>query len=187
MTLQDLLSYVVPQNIGPLVKVVVAAPLVYLLVILFVRIAGKRSTSQMNNFDWIVTVALGSMTGSTIILEDVSVARGVLAIGMLLGLQMILTIWVRRSRLVAGAVEASPTILYSSAGYHDDQMRKERVSRSEVLAAVRDQGLSEMSQVAYVILENDASFSVLEKPVSTDGDALASLESRKGPAAVSTR
>ncbi|KHK91988.1 hypothetical protein LK12_12140 [Novosphingobium malaysiense] len=163
-----------------MVKVVVVAPAIYLMVILFVRIAGKRSTSQMNNFDWIVTVALGSITGSTIILEDVSLARGALAIALLLALQVALTRWVRRSSLVARTVEASPTVLFSNGRFHDEEMERERVSRSEVYSAVREDGMADMSQIAFVILENDASFSVLTKSVAASGDALDSLREREG-------
>lgn len=48
-----------------------AAPVMYMPVILAIRITGKRSTSQMNNFDWIVTVAIGSLTASEIIIDSV--------------------------------------------------------------------------------------------------------------------
>ena len=44
-----------------LVRIALAAPVIYFTIIAFIRLAGKRSTSQMNNFDWVVTVALGSI------------------------------------------------------------------------------------------------------------------------------
>ena len=47
-----------------LVRIVLAAPAIYFTIIVFIRLAGKRSTSQMNNFDWVVTVALGSIAGA---------------------------------------------------------------------------------------------------------------------------
>lgn len=92
-----------PADIGDLLRIAATAPIVYLLIILFIRLSGKRSTSQMNNLDWIVTVALGSIAASTILLKDIAVAEGILAIGLLLAMQWLLTAMIRRSDWVADA------------------------------------------------------------------------------------
>ena len=48
----------------PLLRVVISVPLIYFAVVAFVRASGKRTTGQMNGFDWIVTVAMGSLVAS---------------------------------------------------------------------------------------------------------------------------
>lgn len=68
-----------------LFKIFVSASLGYLILIFYVRLAGKRSSAKMNNFDWIVTVAVGSIFGSMVLLKDVTVADGAFSIGLLLG------------------------------------------------------------------------------------------------------
>lgn len=125
-------------------RIAVIVPAIYLLIILFIRLSGKRSTSQMNNFDWIVTVALGSITASTILLKDITLAEGALSIVLLLVLQYSLTFLARRSPLVAREVRAPPTLLFARERFLDDAMATERISRKEVLAAVRKAGFTDL-------------------------------------------
>lgn len=62
-------------NLDDIVRLLITAPVVYLLIIFYIRILGKRSTSQLNNFDWIVTVSVGSIVTSTVIIKDISIFR----------------------------------------------------------------------------------------------------------------
>lgn len=165
--------FFLPDTIEALLRIAVIVPAIYLLIILFIRLSGKRSTSQMNNFDWIVTVALGSITASTILLKDITLAEGALSIALLLVLQYSLTFLARRSPLVARAVKAPPTLLLARGRFLDDAMATERISRKEVLAAVRKAGFTDLDQVDWIALENDASFSVIAHSDSrTNGNAI---------------
>jgi uncharacterized membrane protein YcaP (DUF421 family) len=159
----------IPDSIDPLVRIAITVPVAYAVIILFIRISGKRSTSQMNNFDWIVTVALGSILGSTVVLKDVTLAEGLLATGLLLALQFVLTTAVRRSDRVASAIKATPTLLLHNGSFIEEAMSRERISEREILAALREKGVTDTEAVAWVVLENDASFSVLLK--SDSGNA----------------
>ncbi|GGD83809.1 DUF421 domain-containing protein [Croceicoccus mobilis] len=166
-----------PESWEPLIRIGITAPVLYLLIIVFIRISGKRSTSQMNNFDWIVTVALGSIAASTIILKDTTLVEGGFAIGLLLAMQYVLTSLVRRSDIVSSAVKATPTMLMDEGRFIDEAMRRERISRREVLAAVRKAGITDLDKVAWVTLENDASFSVISKDERGPGmSAMAAID-----------
>ncbi|PAP76357.1 DUF421 domain-containing protein [Rubrivirga marina] len=160
-------------------RVAVCAPVVYALVIAAVRVSGKRATSQMNNFDWIVTVAIGSIVGSAVVLESVPLASALVAIGMLLGLQFAVTASSARWAGVRRAVQAAPTVLLYRGAFQDAALRTERVTRQEVMAAIREAGLPGPDAVHAVVLETDASMSVL--PASEDGADFACLEGL-GPA-----
>lgn len=144
-----------------LLRVLVSVPVLYFAVVGFVRLSGKRSTSQMNNFDWIVTVAMGSLVGSGIILEDVKLVEVCLAIALLLSLQFLVTRLIISSTYVSRLVKAKPALLLFEGQLLQDAMRSERVSEAEIHAAVRARGIADMHDVAAVILETDASISVL--------------------------
>ena len=151
------------DNPMDLLRIAISAPIIYFSIIVFIRMSGKRSTSQMNNFDWIVTVALGSLVGSGIILKDVTVLEALLAIGMLLGMQWVLTKWVFHSDFASGLVKAQPIILASNGELNRAAMRQERVTEREILSAVRDSGLVDLDQVQWIILETDATMNVIPK------------------------
>lgn len=150
-----------------LLDVVVSAAIVYVAVVGFVRLSGKRSTAQMNNFDWVVTVAMGSLMASGILSDSVSIADSVAAIGTLLVLQWLLTRAMIRWPVVSRTVRAAPSLLYHHDAFQSEEMNRERISRYEVLAAVRENGFADMENVQTVILEADGSISVLPR---TDAD-----------------
>ena len=151
-----------------LVRVLISAPIMYLTIVLAIRLSGKRATSQMNNFDWIVTVAIGSLVGSGIVLKGVTVLESVAAIITLLALQWVLTKSVLHSKLLSKLVKAEPVVLLDSGVFDEKAMRRERVTKREVMSAIRQHGLVDPDQVRWVILETNAAFSVVPKGANQD-------------------
>lgn len=146
-----------------LVRIALAAPVIYFTIIAFIRFAGKRSTSQMNNFDWVVTVALGSIAGAGITSNSVTAVEALFAIAVLLFIQWGLTFVLARSDSVEWLVKSSPRLLVYRGQYLMQNIRDERLTKSEVLAALRENGLTRVAEVELVVLETDASFSVVAR------------------------
>ncbi|MBE9127701.1 MULTISPECIES: DUF421 domain-containing protein [unclassified Coleofasciculus] len=146
-----------------ILRIAITAPIVYVAVILFIRLFGKRSTSKMNNFDWIVTIAIGSIVGSMIVLKNVVIVEGLEAIILLLALQYVVT---KLSLVVPGVsqfVRATPSVLFFRGEFQQKIMQAERVTREEIVAAIRESGHSKLDQVEAVILESDANLSVIPR------------------------
>ena len=57
------------SNSDKMINIAIGAIFFYFLIVILVRILGKRTTSQMNNFDWIINIAVGSLAASGILLE----------------------------------------------------------------------------------------------------------------------
>lgn len=74
-----------------IVSILIASVVIYVLLILSTRIFGKRSTSEFNSFDWIVTVSAGSLVASTVILKNVSLLEGCASLFFLLTMQYLTT------------------------------------------------------------------------------------------------
>ena len=153
-----------------LAQTAILAPLLYLVVVAAIRVSGKRTTGQMNNFDWIVTVAIGSITASGIVIEKVALSEAVLAIAILVGLQWALTKLVRKSDRVARVVKSRPRLLVEDGRILDGAMTAERVSRDEVHAALRQAGVPSILSVRWMALENDGNFSVVTRAGADDAD-----------------
>lgn len=144
-----------------ILEITIAAPMIYIAIICVIRVSGKRSTSQMNNFDWVVTVALGSIAASGVMLKDVSVVECLYAISLLLAFQWLLTKSLIHLPPLQKLVKANPTLLVHNGEYILDAMKCERVAKDEILAAIRESGLITIEDAKWVILETDASFSVI--------------------------
>lgn len=144
-------------------RIAVTSVVFYVFLILAVRLGGKRSTSKMNSFDWIVTVAIGAIAGSTILGEQVRLLEGAVAIGALLTLQFLFTkasvSWDRVGTMLQGR----PRLLVFEGQYLGEAMRRERVCASEVHAALRESGLTDVTEAWAVVLEADAGLSVIPR------------------------
>ena len=81
------------------------------MVLLLLRVSGKRTLTKMNAFDLVVTVALGSMLATVLLTRSVALAEGLTAFVLLIFLQFVLTWLSVRSRAVSRLVKSEPTLL----------------------------------------------------------------------------
>lgn len=137
--------------------------LAYLALILLLRASGKRTLSKMNAFDFIVTVALGSTLATILLSSSVSLARGVLAFGLLILLQFVITWLSVRSPAVRRLVKAEPTLLVHKGEFLHGAMKQERVTEEEIRAALRSQGIPAVDNVEAVVLETAGDLSVIQQ------------------------
>ena len=144
-------------------RVLVVGALAYLALIILLRVSGKRTLTKLNAFDLAVTVALGSTLATIMLNKSVSLAEGVLALALLIFLQVAITWASVRSERIQRYVKAEPTLVVHRGAFLDDAMKWERITREEVLAALRSNGVGQIGSVDAVILETDGSLSVLDK------------------------
>lgn len=156
--------------------VVVVGP-AYLLVIALLRLSGKRTLSKWNAYDFVVTVAYGSILATLVLSQGTSLLQGVLGLSVLLVLQFALDQLVSRSTIAQRWVKAQPTLLLSKGKFQTEALEKERVTEAEIRAAVRTEGFLSLDAVEAVVLETDGSFSVIRM---TDNEADSAMADVKG-------
>ena len=142
----------------------------YVALVALLRISGKRTLSKMNAFDFLVTIALGSTLASVLISKNTSLAQGVLAFALLVGCQYAVTWLSVRWRWVRRVVTGEPQLLLYRGEFLPAALKASRVTEDEVLAALRGAGIGDRAAVHAVVLETDASFSVV--PSAADGSTL---------------
>lgn len=144
-----------------LVRVIVITLCAYAILIVVLRAAGKRALAKLNAFDLVVTVALGSTLATVLLSKDVALAEGAIAFAMLAGLQYAVARASIRWRWFRNAVRAEPRLLVEDGVARRDAMAAERVTRDEIDAALRQQGIGRIADAAAVVLETDGSLSVI--------------------------
>ncbi len=135
--------------------------LAYLALVVLLRVSGKRTLSKMNAFDLVVTVALGSTLASILTSQSVALAEGLVAFTVLITLQFSVAWASSRSAGISRVVKSEPALLVYRGELLVDALRRERVARDEVLAALRREGAPALDAVEAVVLETDGSFSVV--------------------------
>jgi uncharacterized membrane protein YcaP (DUF421 family) len=138
----------------------VGAP-AYLILLALLHFVGKHSLAKTNAYGLVVTVALGSALASAVLTKQVTLADGVVAITLLLGLQYLLATMISRWRWAHGLFTQRPALLVRDGRLLEDALKRERVTEAEVLAALRQSGIDSIEHIGAVILEADGSFSVI--------------------------
>ncbi|WP_265561649.1 DUF421 domain-containing protein [Sphingomicrobium arenosum] len=146
-----------------LLEIVVAGVVLYIFTVLFIRLLGKRATAQMNNFDWLIAVATGSLLASGILLRDISLVGALMAMSILGFCQYVMTRFFSRRQEMARKLRATPTLLTHKGHWLDEPMRAERVTRAEVMARIREEGMFGIDEANWVVLEMDGRLSVLPR------------------------
>jgi uncharacterized membrane protein YcaP (DUF421 family) len=159
-----------------IMRTVVVGTLAYAALVVLLRVSGKRTLAKMNAFDFVVTVALGSTLATILLSKDVALAEGVTAFLTLIGLQYAIA-WAQvRSARVQRLVKSEPRLLLFEGRLLDDAMQAERVTREEVLAAIRSEGILSVEEAGAVVLETDGTFAVMKRSKG-DASALRSVRS----------
>lgn len=156
------------NNWYSLLRILVVGTLAYAGLVLFLRVAGKRTLSKMNAFDLIVTVAFGSILATTLLSKDVALVEGLLAVALLISLQFAITWTSAHWRGFQKLVKAEPRLLAFDGEALEGPMRSERVTAVELDAAIRDAGLPGVEAVYAVVLETEGTLTVIPRDEETD-------------------
>ncbi len=163
------------DNWSDIVRVLLATLSSYAAIIIILRISGKRSLAKLNAFDFVVTIALGSILASVILTKAVSVAEGIAAFLGLAILQMVVTWLSNKSETFAKALRSEPKLLLRDGKFQDEALANERVTRDEIEAAIRKKGHGNVEDVAAVVLESDGELSVICEGKAAESSALRSV------------
>lgn len=147
---------------GTVFKIIIVGTAAYLLFIGVLRFFGKRVLSKMNAFDFVVTVAFGSILATLLTSRELTLFDGMVAFTVLVLLQFILTKLTIYFKVANKIVKSKPTLLFYKEKFDEEAMKKERVLREEIFQAVRSAGFASMNDVLGVVLETTGEFSVLK-------------------------
>ena len=141
-------------------RILLIAPAAYVALILILRMSGKRTLAKLNAFDFVVTIAIGSTLASVITSSTLSLVDGLVALGLLVGMQFIVTAASVRLPWVNDVVKAEATLLVRKGELLPGAMRRQRITSDEIEAAIRQSGGRGVQDAKAVFLETDGSLAV---------------------------
>lgn len=133
---------------------------IYLVVIVFTRLAGKRSFSKMSSFDFAMTVAIGSMIASTVLSKTVTLAMGIVGMIFIYGLQIAVAS-LRKYKGVSNLVDNTPLMLMDGRNILQENLIKAKVTEGDLRSKLREANVLNLSQVRAVVFEATGDISVL--------------------------
>ena len=154
--------------------VAVSAVTILATVILIARLVGLRSFSKMSSFDFVVTLATGSIVAA-VASSSTSLANGALALVVLYAAQWLIAQCRRRTGWGSRVVDNEPIALMLEGRFLEQNLTAARVTVDDVRAKLRQNNVHRLDDVRAVVLETTGDVSVLHGDGALDADLFADV------------
>jgi uncharacterized membrane protein YcaP (DUF421 family) len=144
----------------PILEKLARPVIVYLVLVVLLRIFGKRELGQLNPFDLVVLLSLSNTVQNAIIGEDNSVTGGIIGAFGLLAINWLVVRMLFRSRRLTRAFEGRATVLVRDGQIDQRALKHESISREELLEVIHHQGFEGVQKVRCCELQPNGTFYV---------------------------
>lgn len=155
----------------------------YFFILVIFRIMGKREIGQLSILDLVVSIMIAELAVMSIEDPKTPMLRTIIAIGVLFGVQIIMSFVSLKSEKIRHYLDGKPTTIIDKGKISEEKMRKQRYNFDDLLLQLRENHVKNLSDVEFAILEPTGKLSVYKnqehknqyKPPSVDHDLDAPL------------
>jgi uncharacterized membrane protein YcaP (DUF421 family) len=135
---------------------------VYLILLVILRIAGKRTLAQITVFDFILVLIISEATQQALLGDDFSITGAAVVIATLVLLDIALSEFKQRSTRVDQIIDDIPVVIVDNGKLLLDRMNRARIDEQDILVAARElHGLERLDQIKYAVLERSGGISIV--------------------------
>jgi uncharacterized membrane protein YcaP (DUF421 family) len=140
-----------------------AAAMYFVLLVIF-RLAGKRTLSEADVFDFLMLLIISETTQQAMVGADHSFTNAILLITTLVFITVMLSLIKQRSRLVSKVLDDEPLLVVSNGQLIKPRADKLRVDEHDILEAAREiHGLERFEQIKFAVVERNGNISVIPR------------------------
>ncbi|MGA9585661.1 MAG: YetF domain-containing protein [Terracidiphilus sp.] len=150
----------------PIIEKLLRPVIVYLVLVLLLRLFGKRELAQLNPFDLVVLLSLSNTVQNAIIGDDNSVTGGIIGAFSLLAINWLVVRVLFRSPRLTRALEGRAAVLIRDGHIDRKAMQRESLTREELVEVIHKQGFEHLHEVHLCELEPNGTFYVESKDPS---------------------
>lgn len=137
--------------------------LLYLVVIVSMRLMGKRQIGQLQPFEFAVAVMISELAALPLTEDDRKLHHALIPIAVLVACQLVISLISLKSVRFRGYICGKPAILIRNGRMLEKNMRREMCTINELLEQLRFHSVQNVSDVEYAILETNGQLSVILK------------------------
>ncbi len=142
-------------------EILLRCMLMYIMIILFLRLTGKRGVRQLSIFEVAIILSLGSIAGDPMFTEDIPLIQAVLVMSVIILMYRLTTWLMMKYQWFEDLLEGKPIYIVENGVLVIEEIKKGKMSHDEFFAEMRQQGVEHLGQVRTGLLETDGKFSVL--------------------------
>jgi uncharacterized membrane protein YcaP (DUF421 family) len=149
------------ENSGFLLEVLVRTVLMFVVILLSLRLLGKRSVAQLSVFELGVIIGLGSAAGDPMFYKDVGLLPSILAFVVIIALYRLITFLINNSERIEKALEGEASYLVEEGRITLENFEDEPIAHEELFMQLRHEKVTHLGQVKHAILETNGNVSVI--------------------------
>jgi uncharacterized membrane protein YcaP (DUF421 family) len=142
---------------------IVRGVLVYVFLFVLLRLVGKKHVGELAPFDLLVLLILSETVQNSLVGDDTSLIGGLISAATLVILAYGISILTFSSKRLERAIEGTPKILIRHGHRRAAELQRQRITKAELLEALRNHGCANITDVRVAILENDRTITVIKR------------------------
>ena len=146
-----------------MVTVLVRTLIIYLTLIIVMRLMGKRQIGELEVSDLVTTFLISEIASLPITDSELPLSHAVIPIITLLTLEVAISMLLSRFPKIKSLLSARPSTLIKDGVLSQKALRDSRLSFDELFSELRQQGVDDISQIKYAILEQNGNITVIQK------------------------
>ena len=143
--------------------IVLRATAMFVLLYVLIRLLGKRELGQMTPFELVLLVVMGDLIQQGVTHNDFSLTGGMLAIGTFAFWALTLSWATYLVPKLKNALEGEPRVIVKNGKIIEANLRRDRLTRDEILSEMRLAGIGRLADVEWAILEPQGKISFISK------------------------
>jgi len=133
----------------------------YIVVLVMMRIMGKREIGNLSPFDLVVSIMIAELAALPIENTDKPLLEGVIPLLVLLAAEVSLAYLALKSEFMRGLINGTPSIVVAQGKIMEKEMRKLRYNINDLLVGLRTQGIVDINDVEYAVMEPSGTLNVI--------------------------
>lgn len=158
-------------------SILVRTLIIYLLLSFSLKIMGKRQLGELDVSELVSTLLISEIASIPIDDPDIPLLNAIVPILFILSLEIILSTIKNKSEKLKGVIEGEPLYIVYKGRLSQRALKENRISINELLSEMRVQGVGNLSNVYYAIIEQNGSLSIMKRgesdmahPIIIDGE-----------------
>ena len=147
-----------------MVNTFVRVSIIYILVLIVMRLMGKREISQMQTFELVIAIMISDLAAVPMSDTGIPITSGIVPILALLLFQLIISIINLKSITLRKIICGKPRILIYRGKIDERALKKEKITINELQERLREKSIFTIGDVEYAILETSGDLSIIQKP-----------------------
>lgn len=149
-------------------ELIIRTLVIFVVLLVVFRLVGKKEINQAAMTDLLMVILIANLVQNSMVGKDSSVLGGLIASIALVAFWYVLNRVTAKSETATKVIEGSPTLMVVHGKMLEENMTKENLSREELFAALREEGIKSLADVRYAVMELDGKVSVIQQEEGDD-------------------